>query len=87
MAERVGEVRAQSQAKDVTLLKKHSTIEVLVIDDADTVVVNSMANVENAKVINLADSVDVTVLIAGNVITIDDVSISGSHLVMLVTGA
>ena len=86
MAERKGEVRAQSQAKNVTLLKKHATIEVLVADDADIIVVDSMVTVENAKVINLLDATDVTVTVATNVITIDDVAISASHLLVVVAG-
>jgi len=87
MADRKGEVRAQSQAKDVTMLKKHATIEVLVVDDADTITVDSMALIENAKVINLADASDVTVNIAVNVITINDVAISSAHLLVTVVGS
>lgn len=86
MAEITGEVRAQSQAKDITLLKKHATIEVLSIDDADTVTVDSMATINNAKVINLSDGTDVAVDIATNVVTINDVAISGSHIIILVVG-
>ena len=87
MAERTGEVRAQSQAKNITLLKKHATIEVLAIDDADTIVVNAVATIDNAKVINLADGSDVTVTVATNVITIDDVAITGAHVICMVVGS
>lgn len=86
MAERIGEVRAQSRAKDVTLLKKHATVEVLVIDDADTVTIDSITTIDNAKVINLSDGSDVTVDVATNVITINDVAISGAHVIILVVG-
>ena len=87
MAERTGEVRVQSQAKDVTLLKKYATVEVLVIDDADTVTIDSMTTIDSAKVIDLADSTDVTVDIATNVITINDVGVSADHLIILVVGS
>lgn len=86
MAERVGEIRAQSQAKDTTLLKKHATVEVLVIDDADTVTIDSMTNIDNAKVVNLSDASDITVDIATNVITINDVAVSGAHVIIQVVG-
>jgi len=86
MADRIGEVRAQSQAKDVTLLKKHATIEVLAVDDADTITVNSLVSIDNAKVVNLADASDVTINIATNVITINDVSVSAAHLLVLAVG-
>ena len=86
MAERVGEIRAQSRAKDVTLLKKHTTIEVAVIDDADTVTVDILTNIDNAKVVNLSDASDITVDIAGNVITINDGAVSGAHVLMQVVG-
>lgn len=86
MAERIPEVRAQSQARDVTLLKKHTTLEVIQVDDADTITVDSLTNIDNAKVINLADASDVTVDIATNVITINDVGVSADHLICLVIG-
>ena len=86
MAERIGEVRAQSRAKDVTLLKKHATVEVLVIDDADTVTIDSMTNIDNAKVVNLSDGSDITKDVATNVITINDVAVSGAHVISLVVG-
>lgn len=86
MSERKGEVRAQSQAKNITLLKKHATIEVLVVNDADTIVVDSMATINNAKVVNLADASDVTVEVVNNVITINDVSVSAAHLLVQVVG-
>lgn len=86
MAERTGEVRAQSQAKDVTLLKKHKTIEVLVIDDADTITVDGMTTIESATAIDLSDATAVAVDIATNVITINDVGVSADHLIILVVG-
>lgn len=87
MAERTPEIRAQSQAKTVTLLKKHTTLEVLTIDDADTIPVEIMTTIDNAKVINLADGSDVTINTAGNEITINDVSISGAHVICIVVGS
>lgn len=86
MAERVGEIRAQSQAKNTTLLKKHTTIEVAVIDDGDTVPVNILTNIDNVKVVNLSDASDITVDIAGNVITINDGAVSGAHVLIQVVG-
>ena len=87
MAERIGEVRAQSQAQNITLLKKHATIEVMVADDADTITVDALVAIDNVKVVNLADASDVTVTVATNVITIDDVAVAGAHLLCLVVGS
>ena len=86
MAERIGEIRAQSRAKDITMLKKHATVEVLVVDDTDTIPVPFLTTIENAKVINLLDASDVTVTLLGNVITVDDVAISAAHLLVTVVG-
>jgi hypothetical protein len=86
MADRKGEVRAQSQAKSFTLLKKHATIEVPTIDDGDTITVDGIVNIDNAKVVNVADASDVTVNISGNVVTINDVAVSGAHVLCLVVG-
>lgn len=86
MAEKVGEVRAQSQAKDVTLLKKHATIEVLDLDDADTVTVNNMTTIDSATVINLSDATAVTVNTATNVITVNDLGLANAHVICLVVG-
>jgi len=87
MAELIPEVRAQSQARDVALLKRHATLEVLNANDADTITVNSLTTIDSAKVIDLADSTDVTVDIATNVITINDVGVSSDHLIILVVGS
>lgn len=87
MAEVQGEVRAQSQARDVSLLKKHATIEILSINDGDTHTVNSLTTIDSAKVIDLSDSTDVTVDIATNVITINDSGVSTDHLIILVVGS
>ena len=86
MAEKIGEVRAQSQARDVTLLKKHATIEVLDLDDTDTVTVDSMTTIDSAKVINLSNAGDINVTLATNVITIDDEGVSNDHVIILVVG-
>lgn len=87
MAERTGEIRAQSRAKNVTLLKKHTVIEVPVIDDADTVTVPIMTTIDSATVINLVDSSVITADIATNVITINDVTVSQEHVIILVVGS
>ncbi len=86
MSERIPEVRAQSQARDVTLLKKHTTLEVVEVDDADTITVNSLTTIESATAIDLADATAVAVDIATNVITINDVGVSADHLIILVVG-
>ena len=86
MAEREGEVRAQTQAKDVTLLKKFSQIEILVIDDADTHTVVGMTNIDNVRVVDLSTATDITADKAGNVVTINDVSVSGAHVLITVVG-
>jgi len=86
MAERVGEVKSQSQARDVTLLKKYSILEVLQVDDADTITVDALTTIDSVKVIDLADATDVTVDIATNVITINDVGVSADHLLVTAVG-
>ena len=86
MAERQPEIRAQSQARDITLLKKHTTLEVLDIDDGDIVTVVIMTNIDNVKAVNLVDAADVSVDISGNVLTINDGAVSASHLLIQVVG-
>lgn len=87
MAERIPEIRAQSQARDITLLKKHTTLEVLDVDDADTITVDIMTNIDSASAVDLSDGTAVTVDIATNVITINDVGVSADHLIILVVGS
>ncbi len=87
MAERIPEIRAQSQAKNTTLLKKHTTLEVLNVDDADTITVDILANIDSATAIDLSDGTAVAVDIATNVITINDVGVSADHLIILVVGS
>ena len=86
MAERIPEIRAQSRAKNVTLLKTHTTLEVLNVDDGDTITVDIMTTIDNAKVVSLSDASDITNDIAGNVITINDVAVSGAHVLIQVVG-
>ena len=86
MAERIPEIRAQSRAKDVTLLKTHTTLEVLNVDDADTITVDILATIDSATAIDLSDGTAVAVDIATNVITINDVGVANDHLIILVVG-
>lgn len=86
MAERSGEVRAQTQAFNKVLLKKFSQIEIPVIDDADTHTVVGMTNIDNAKAVNLEDASDVTVTVLDNVVTVDDAGVSGDHILITVVG-
>jgi len=87
MAERIPEIRAQSRAKDVTLLKTHTTLEVLNADDADTITVDILSNIDTALAVDLSDGTVVTVDIATNIITINDVGVSNDHLIILVVGS
>ena len=86
MAERQGEVRAQTQAKNITLLKKFSQIEIEVMDDGDTHTVVGMTNIDNVKVADLSDASTITADIAGNVVTINDGAVSGAHVLITVVG-
>ena len=86
MADLKGQVRAQTQAKSITLLKKYVTVEVLVANDADTITIDSIVNIDNAKVISLLDASDITVNTSGNVITINDIAVVNSHLLCTVVG-
>lgn len=86
MAERVPSKVKAVQGKDTTLLKKYVTLEVDVIDDADTVTVTNLTTIDSAKVIDLADASDITADIATNVVTINDVSVSADHIVILAVG-
>lgn len=87
MAERIPEIRAQSRAKDVTLLRTHATLEVLSADDGDTITVDIMGNIDIALAVDLSDGTAVTVDIATNVITINDIGVSADHLIILVVGS
>ena len=87
MAERIPEIRAQSQAANKTLLKKHTTLEVLNVDDADTIPVNIMTNIDTASAVDLATGSAVTVDIAGNELTVNDAGVSNDHLIILVVGS
>lgn len=87
MADKSFVVHQTEQARDVTLLKSHKTIEVLSIDDADTITVEDYTTVDNAKVINLADGLDVGVTLATNVITINEAALSGAHVIAIVVGS
>lgn len=86
MAERNGEVRAQTQAHNKVLLKKYSQIEIEVIDDADTHTVVGMTNIDNAKAVNLEDAADINVTVLGNVVTVDDAGVSADHILITVVG-
>ena len=86
MAERVPILLKVVQSKDESLLKKYVTVEVRVIDDADTVTIDNLTTIDSVKVIDLADAADVTADIATNVVTINDAGVTGDHVVMLVVG-
>ena len=87
MAEKIGEVRAQSQARNITLLKRHATIEVLDVDDADTITVDSLTTIDAVTIYNAATASTVAADIAGNVITINDVTAVNSHVILLAIGS
>lgn len=87
MADRTYIVRKTAIAKEETVLKKHTTLEVVSIDEADTVTVQGYTTIDNVKVVNLADGADVDASAVGNVVTIDEVGASGVHVIALVVGS
>lgn len=86
MADRTYVVQDQGQAKSITLLKKHATLVVESIDDADTVTAAMLTTIDNAKMINLSDGSDITVNVATNVVTVNDVAVSGAKVLVVVVG-
>jgi len=86
MADQTYTVKDQGQGQDITLLKKHKTLEVSSISDADTITVDGLTTVNEAKVIDLADATEYAVTLATNVITIDDGACSSDHVIVLVVG-
>ena len=86
MSDKTFSVNDQGQGQDITLLKKHKTLEVTSISDTDTITVDGLTTVNVAKVIDLADGTEFTVTLLTNVITIDDVGCSSDHVIVLVVG-
>ena len=86
MVDQTYDVKNQGQGQDISLLKKFITLEVVSISDADTITVDSLTTVNEAKVIDLADATEFTVTLATNVITIDDIGCSSDHVIVLAVG-
>jgi len=87
MADRSYIVKKTAIGKEETVLKRHSTIEVISIDEADTVTVQGYTTIDNVKAIDLAAGTDVDASAAGNVITIDEVGASAVHIIAIVVGS
>jgi len=86
MSDRAFSSIGQGQGQDVTVLKRHFTGEVAVIDDGDTITLDNYTTIVTASVLDLADGTSYTVNVAGNVITINDASVSQKHVIFLVVG-
>lgn len=86
MADQTYAVKGQGRGQDISYLKKHLTLEVDSISDADTITVDELTTVNVAKVVDLVDGTEYTVTLATNVITIDDVGCSSDHVIVLVVG-
>ena len=87
MADRPFSVTAQSQGRDVTLLKRYATLEVESVDETDTVTPPNYTTIDNVTAVNLADASDVAVSAVGNVITIDEAALSGAHIILTIVGS
>lgn len=87
MADRAYSSIGQGKGQDVTQLKRHATLEVAIIDDGDTITVDNYTTIDSATVIDLADATSYTVNLSTNVITINDVSVSADHVIVLVVGS
>ena len=86
MADKTYIVKDQGQGQTLTNLKKHLTLEVTSISDADTVTVAALTTVNVAKVIDLADGAEYDVTLDDNVITIADGDCAADHVIILVVG-
>jgi len=87
MADKTYNVIKSGQGQDITMLKKHVTLEISEISDADTITVDELTTVNAAKVIDLATGTDFTIAeLATNVITIDDVTCVSDHVIVLAVG-
>lgn len=87
MADKTYNIIKQGQGQNISYLKKHVTLEVTSISDADTITVDELTSVDVAKVIDLEDGTEYTVTLATNVITIDDASCSSDHVIVLAVGS
>ena len=86
MADKNYSIIKSGQGQTITDLKKHITLEVTSISDADTITVDELTTVNAAKVVDLADATEYSVTLATNVITIDDVGCLSDHVIVLVVG-
>ncbi len=87
MADRSFSSIGQGTGQDVSVLKRHITIEVATIDDGDTITVDNYTTIDAAAVLDLADGTLYTVDLATNVITINDAAVSAKHIIVLVVGS
>ena len=86
MADKTYNIIKSGQGQDITMLKKHVTLEVTSISDTDTITIDELTTVNIAKVIDLADGAEFTVSLGTNIITIDDVDCSADHVIVLAVG-
>ena len=86
MADQSYSIVKSGRGQDITYLKKHVTLEVASISNADTITVSELTAVDAASVIDLADGTAYTVTLATNVITIDDVGCSSDQVIVLAVG-
>lgn len=77
----------QGRGQDVTSLKRHSTIEVNSINNADTITLDNYTTIDAASVLDLADGTAYAVTLNTNVVTIDDVAAVAKHVIVLIVGS
>lgn len=86
MADKTYSIIKSGQGQTITDLKKHITLEITSISDADTITVDEITTVNAAKVVDLADATEYSVTLVDNVVTIDDAGCSSDHVIVLVVG-
>jgi len=86
MADKTYNVIKSGQGQTITNLKKHVTLEITSLTDADTITVDELTTVNVARVVDLADGAEYDVTLATNVITVDDVDCSADHVIVLAVG-
>lgn len=86
MSDKTYTVKDQGQGQTVTNLKKHLTLEVTSISNADTVTVAALTTVNKAKVLDLSDAAEYDVTLDDNIITIADGDCASDHVIILVVG-
>ena len=86
MADKTYNIIKTGQGQNITHLKKHITLEIDSISDADTITVDELTTVNVAKVIDLEDGTEFAVTLGTNIITVDDAGCSSDHVIVLAIG-